>query len=85
MVGLATSIGYIPRSSVSGIDHHRPEPASSSMSVIRPKPPEDPIQYDPSAVFATGGIIRDGLASLSPPARSGPPGDADRHRSLSDG
>jgi glucose-6-phosphate isomerase len=36
------------------------------MSVIRPKPPEDPIQYDPSAVFATGGISREGLASLSP-------------------
>lgn len=36
------------------------------MSVVRPKPPEDPIRYDPSAVFATGGVSREELAALSP-------------------
>ena len=35
------------------------------MSVVRPKPPEDPIQYDPAAVLATGGISRADLDSLA--------------------
>ena len=35
------------------------------MSVVRPKPPEDPIQYDPAAVFATGGVSRKGLDALT--------------------
>jgi glucose-6-phosphate isomerase len=34
------------------------------MSVVRPKPPEDPIQYDPSAVFATGSIGETDLTVL---------------------
>ena len=34
------------------------------MSVVRPKPPEDPIQYDPSAVFATGSIGETDLTAL---------------------
>jgi glucose-6-phosphate isomerase len=48
------------------------------MSVIRPKPPEDPIQYDAAAVFATGGIDRQSLADL------GPALDAARRESLAD-
>ena len=35
------------------------------MSVVRPKPPEDPIQYDPSAVFATGGLAKKDLDALA--------------------
>jgi hypothetical protein len=27
------------------------------MSVVRPKPPEDPIHYDPAAVFAAGAAL----------------------------
>lgn len=34
------------------------------MSVVRPKPPEDPILYDPAAVFATGGLGGSDLAAL---------------------
>ena len=36
------------------------------MSVVRPKPPADPLRYDPSAVFATGGFSAADLAALSP-------------------
>lgn len=36
------------------------------MSVIRPKPPEDPIHYDPTAVFAAGGPSRSSLDRLVP-------------------
>lgn len=36
------------------------------MSVIRPKPPEDPILYDPAAVLAAGGPSRQGLDRLGP-------------------
>ncbi|NCA11707.1 hypothetical protein EBR56_07845, partial [bacterium] len=32
--------------------------------VVRPRPPEDPIHYDPSAVFATGSIGEADLAAL---------------------
>ncbi len=35
------------------------------MSVIRPKPPADPIHYDPSAVFAAGIVDPEALATLS--------------------
>ena len=35
------------------------------MSVVRPQPPEDPIHYDPAAVFATGGVTPAALAALS--------------------
>ena len=35
------------------------------MSVIRPKPPEDPIQYDPAAVFAAGTVSSASLDALS--------------------
>jgi glucose-6-phosphate isomerase len=48
------------------------------MSVIRPKPPEDPIQYDPAAVFAAGGFARTRLEGL------GPALDAARAESLAD-
>lgn len=48
------------------------------MSVVRPKPPEDPIQYDPAAVFATGGIDRQSLDALAPAL------DAARAESLAD-
>ena len=48
------------------------------MSVIRPKPPEDPIQYDPSAVFAAGTVSRASLGALA--ARL----DAARTESLAD-
>jgi glucose-6-phosphate isomerase len=34
------------------------------MSVVRPKPPEDPIHYHPAAVFATGGLSATDLAAL---------------------
>jgi len=36
------------------------------MSVVRPKPPVDPIHYDPAAIFATGGITRQSLDDLAP-------------------
>ena len=54
------------------------------MSVIRPKPPEDPIHYDPAAVFATGGIAPSdvaGLAGALDTARSETLADVDRWRS----
>jgi glucose-6-phosphate isomerase len=35
------------------------------MSVLRPTPPEDPLQYDPSAVFATGGVTPVELAAIA--------------------
>jgi glucose-6-phosphate isomerase len=35
------------------------------MSVVRPKPPEDPIHYDPAAVFATGGLARKDVEAIS--------------------
>jgi len=35
------------------------------MSIVRPKPPEDPIHYDPSAVFTTGGVAKSSLEQLS--------------------
>ena len=35
------------------------------MSVIRPKPPEDPIDYDPAAVFAAGRVSRQAVESLT--------------------
>ena len=35
------------------------------MSVIRPTPPEDPIRYDPSAVFEAGSISRSAVESLA--------------------
>ncbi len=53
------------------------------MSVIRPKPPVDPIQYDPAAVFATGGLQRtdlDGLAGRLDAARGASLADLDRWR-----
>jgi len=34
------------------------------MSVVRPKPTVDPIEYDPTAVFATGGITQRDLSAL---------------------
>lgn len=34
------------------------------MSVIRPKPPEDPLRYDPAAAFATGAVSRAAVAGL---------------------
>jgi glucose-6-phosphate isomerase len=54
------------------------------MSVIRPKPPEDPIQYDPSAVFAAGTVSRtdlDALAGRLDAARTEALADLDRWRS----
>ena len=53
------------------------------MSVVRPKPTEDPLHYDPAAVFATGGIDRQSLADLAPAldaARSETLADVDRWR-----
>ncbi len=53
------------------------------MSVVRPKPPEDPIAYDPAAVFATGGIARGSLEALSgrlDAARAATLADIDRWR-----
>ena len=35
------------------------------MSVIRPKPPEDPIRYDPAAVFAAGTVSRPAVDALA--------------------
>ena len=40
------------------------------MSVIRPKPPEDPLHYDPAGVLAAGGLSRSSLDGLAP--RLGP-------------
>jgi glucose-6-phosphate isomerase len=51
------------------------------MSVIRPKPPEDPLRYDPSAAFATGAISRQAVAGLADrleAVRREVLGDADR-------
>ncbi|NDC52867.1 MAG: glucose-6-phosphate isomerase [Planctomycetia bacterium] len=48
------------------------------MSVVRPKPPEDPLHYDPAAVFAAGGISAADVAAL------GPRLDAARAESLAD-
>lgn len=53
------------------------------MSVIRPKPPEDPIQYDPSAVFAAGTVSPaslDALARRLDAARTEVLADLDRWR-----
>jgi glucose-6-phosphate isomerase len=53
------------------------------MSVIRPTPPDDPIQYDPAAVFATGGLARSSLDALADgldKARDEALGDVDRWR-----
>jgi len=36
------------------------------MSVVRPKPPVDPIHYDPAAIFATGGVAEQSLVDLGP-------------------
>ncbi|NBT13765.1 MAG: glucose-6-phosphate isomerase [Planctomycetia bacterium] len=36
------------------------------MSVIRPRPPEDPIRYDAAAVFATGGFSAADVSALAP-------------------
>lgn len=35
------------------------------MSVVRPKPPEDPIRYDPAAVFAAGTVSEAAVAALA--------------------
>lgn len=35
------------------------------MSVVRPKPPEDPIRYDPAAVFAAGTVAAAAVAGLA--------------------
>ncbi|MFO0424530.1 MAG: hypothetical protein ACK52C_12845, partial [Planctomycetia bacterium] len=54
------------------------------MSVVRPKPPEDPIQYDPAAVFATGGLARKDVEAISgrlDEARRESLADIDRYRS----
>lgn len=54
------------------------------MSVVRPKPPEDPIHYDPAAVFAAGAVSRprlDALAGRLDAARSESLTDLDRWRS----
>ena len=54
------------------------------MSVIRPKPPEDPLHYDPAGVFAAGGLSRSSLDGLAPRlerARQGSLADLDRWRS----
>ncbi|MFM9010223.1 MAG: glucose-6-phosphate isomerase [Planctomycetota bacterium] len=54
------------------------------MSVIRPKPPEDPIPYDPAAVFAAGPVSRaklDALAGRLDAARAETLADLDRWRS----
>jgi glucose-6-phosphate isomerase len=54
------------------------------MSVVRPKPPEDPIHYDPAAVFATGIVAPqalDGLAGRLDAARAASLADLDRWRS----
>jgi glucose-6-phosphate isomerase len=53
------------------------------MSVIRPQPPEDPIHYEPAAVFATGGIAPADLEALAPAldaARAETLADVDRWR-----
>ena len=53
------------------------------MSVIRPKPPEDPIRYDPAAVFAAGTVSRpavDALAGRLEAARAESLADLDRWR-----
>ena len=53
------------------------------MSVVRPKPPEDTIHYDPAAVFATGGVARASLDALAPSldrARAESLADVDRWR-----
>ena len=54
------------------------------MSVIRPQPPEDPIAYDATGVFATGGVSREAVAALARPlaaARAESLADLDRWRS----
>jgi glucose-6-phosphate isomerase len=54
------------------------------MSVVRPKPPEDPIHYDPAAVFAAGGVSRgdlDALAGRLDAARAESLADVGRWRS----
>ncbi|MFM8636052.1 MAG: glucose-6-phosphate isomerase [Planctomycetia bacterium] len=54
------------------------------MSVVRPKPPEDPIHYDPAAVFATGCVARQDLDAMAPAldrARTESLADIDRFRS----
>ncbi|NDC62797.1 MAG: glucose-6-phosphate isomerase [Planctomycetia bacterium] len=48
------------------------------MSVVRPRPPEDPIHYDPAAVLATGGVTRTSLERLALPL------DRARRESLAD-
>jgi glucose-6-phosphate isomerase len=54
------------------------------MSVIRPKPPEDPLHYDPAGVLAAGGLSRSSLEGLVPRlehARRESLADLDRWRS----
>ena len=54
------------------------------MSVVRPKPPEDPIHYDPAAVFAAGAVSQtklDALAGRLEAARVESLADLDRWRS----
>lgn len=48
------------------------------MSVVRPKPPEDPISYDAAAVLATGGMTQADLDGLVEPL------EAARRESLAD-
>ena len=53
------------------------------MSVIRPKPPEDPIQYDSAATIAAGTVSRADLEALAPrldAARAESRADLDRWR-----
>jgi glucose-6-phosphate isomerase len=53
------------------------------MSVIRPKPPEDPLRYDPAAACANGTISREAVAALADrleAVRSEVLGDADGGR-----
>jgi len=53
------------------------------MSVIRPKPPEDPLRYDPAAAGANGTISREAVAALAnrlEAVRSEVLGDADGGR-----
>ena len=54
------------------------------MSVVRPQPPEDPIQYDPAATIAAGAVSQAALDALGPrldAARAESLADLDRWRS----
>lgn len=58
------------------------------MSVVRPKPPEDPISYDAAAVLATGGMTQadlDGLVEPLEAARRESLADLERWRSGNSG